>query len=444
MWSQLTIASLIREGKKTGILAVPLIIGQVSQMLIMIADTYMVGKVGVTELAAMSFASAIFSVPFVFGIGLLISVSILTSGAVGRDDEGEARSVCRNGFYLALGGGFVLFLLSAICIPFLSIFGQPEDVTAIAPPYLSLILISLVPALGSIALKNHTDALDRPWPAFWIFLGGVLLNIVLNQLLIFTLGYGLVGAGWATLISRTAILGAMLLWLKRSPDIRSLAPNHWIKKPNGKMFRRLFALGIPASFHLLAEVGAFSAAGFLVGLYGKVPLAAHQLALTTAGTLFMIPLGIALAITIRVGSVAGAGEEERLPAVIVSAWIVTLAFIILTGLVCGLGRETIAGWYRTTPEVTMLAAQFLLIVAIFQFGDALQVVSAGILRGLEDVKTSAWAAFFSYWIFGLPAGIVLGKFAGLGAHGIWWGLAIGLFIAAVFLSMRVVRLVGRG
>ena len=208
MFRQLTIPSLLKEGKKTAVLAVPLVIGQVSQMLMIVADTVMVGNVGVTELAALSFANAVFAIPFVFGIGLITSISVLSSGAAGRKDEAAARATCRNGFYLALASGLALFLLSAFLIPFLSFFGQPANVTAAAPPYLFLILISLVPALGSMGLKNHGDSLDHPWPSFFIFLGGVLLNIALNQLFIFNLGYGLVGAGWATLISRITILVA--------------------------------------------------------------------------------------------------------------------------------------------------------------------------------------------------------------------------------------------
>jgi MATE family multidrug resistance protein len=440
MFRQLTIPSLLKEGKKTAVLAVPLVIGQVSQMLMIVADTVMVGNVGVTELAALSFANAVFAIPFVFGIGLITSISVLSSGAAGRQDEAAARATCRNGFYLALAAGIALLLLSASLIPFLSFFGQPVDVTAAAPPYLLLILISLVPALGSMGLKNHGDSLDHPWPSFFIFLGGVLLNIALNQLFIFNLGYGLVGAGWATLISRIAILVAMMLWLDRSKHLQHLTPNRWLAKPDPQTLRKLLALGVPASFHLLAEVGAFSAAGFLVGFYGKIPLAAHQIALTTAGTLFMIPLGLAIALTMRMGNAAGAQEKERYPAIIASGWLLTLFFVILTAVFCGVGRNVIAALYVDEAEVIALAARFLLVVAVFQVVDAIQVVSGGVLRGLADVTIPAWTAFLSYWFFGIPVGWLIATKGDLGPIGIWWGLAIGLTVAAIILTARVFKI----
>jgi len=440
MFCQLTIPSLLKEGKKTAVLAVPLVIGQVSQMLMIVTDTVMVGNVGVTELAALSFANAVFAIPFVFGIGLITSISVLSSGAAGRKDEASARATCRNGFYLALASGLALFLLSAFLIPFLSFFGQPANVTAAAPPYLFLILISLVPALGSMGLKNHGDSLDHPWPSFFIFLGGVFLNILLNQLFIFNLGYGLVGAGWATLISRIAILVAMVIWLDRSKSLKQFIPNRWLARPDPATLRKLLTLGIPASFHLLAEVGAFSATGFLIGFYGEISLASHQIALTTGGTLFMIPLGLSIALTMRMGNAAGAQEKERYPTIIVSGWIITLLFATLTSLFCGLGKDFIAPLYNDDPEVIALAAKFLLVIAVFQFVDAIQVASGGILRGLEDVTMPAWTAVLSYWFFGIPLGWLIATKGDLGPIGVWWGLAIGLTVASIILTARVFKI----
>lgn len=432
------IISLLREGKKTALLAVPLVIGQVSQMLMMIADTVMIGDVGVTELAALTFASAFFTVPFVFGIGLITSISVMTSNAAGQGDDAQARSVCRNGFYLALGAGALLALCAATFIPFLSLFGQPVKVTEMAPPYLLLILVSLVPALGSMALKNHADSLDRPWPAFSIFLAGVLLNIALNQLFIFDLGYGLEGAGWATLISRIAIMLGMLAWLKYARSITQLTPNHWFAAPEPAIFRKLFALGIPASFHLIAEVGAFSAAGFLVGHYGEVSLGAHQVALNTAGILFMIPLGIAIALTIRMSKAAGSNERDRFPAIIASGWGLGFIFIIFTSSACFIWPQEIATLYVDNPEIIKMASKFLLVVAVLQLFDGFQVISGGILRGVEDVTVPAWAAWISYIGLSIPVGFLIAR-GGAGPIGIWWGLAIGLAVAAVFLSHRVIQ-----
>ncbi len=435
--------TLLIEGRKTAKLALPLIIGQLGQMMMMIADTIMVGKVGVTELAALTFGNAVFTILFVFGSGLLTSVSVLSSAAAGREDAPAARALCRNGFYLAIGAGFFLALLGLATLPFLHLFHQPPEVTALTPPYLILILVSLVPSFGASALKNHGDALDRPWPSFSIFVSGVLLNIGLNQWFIFGLDLKLIGAGWATLISRCAILIAMLIWLNRDQRLKSWIPNRWFTALEGEKIRALLVLGIPASFQVLAEWGAFASAGFLVGLFGEVPLAAHQIALTTSATFFMIPFGIGMALTMRMGNATGAGQPERYARIVYSGWILTLGSAIITGLLCTSLRSFIAGYFVSEPAVLEIATGLILIVAMSQFVDAFQAVSSGILRGLEDIVTPAWTAFFAYWIIGIPTGWYLAKARGMEAAGIWWGLTIGLIIAAIFLCLRVIRMACR-
>ncbi len=441
MIAALSLHSLLKEGRKTLILSIPLIIGQLSQMLMGIADTAMIGKVGVTELAALAFANNIFYIFFVFGIGILISISIRSSSAAGREDPSAARSICRNGFYLSIATGLILFALGCLTIPFLHLFGQPENVTAAAPQFLLLILLSLIPALGSMALKNHADALDHPWPSFWIFLSGVGLNILLNYLFIFHLRYGLIGAGVATLISRSAILLGMLVWINRSSTLKDFIPRRWLAPYNRQEVTQLLALGIPASLQLLCEVSAFSISGILVGLFGEVPLAAHQIALTTAGAFFMIPLGLSMALTVRVGNVLGASQPERFPALIISGWFLTLSFVICSALVCVFNGHDIANLYVDKAPVIEIAASLLVIVGLFQVFDGIQIASASILRGLEDVKIPAWIVFFSYWSIGIPTGWYLAKYLNWGPIGIWWGLAIGLALAAILLSLRVIKVV---
>lgn len=437
----LTGTALLREGRKTLTLSIPLIIGQLSQMLMGIADTAMVGKIGVTELAALAFANNIFYIFFVVGIGVLISISVRTSTAAGRDEPEIARGICRNGFFLSLLAGAALAALACCVIPFLPFMGQDPGVVVITPPFLILILISIVPALGSMALKQHADALDHPWPSFWIFLSGVGINILLNQLFIFEMGYGLVGAGIATLISRTLILIAMLVWINRSRRIADFVPRRWLMAPDKTELRRLLAIGVPSSIQLLCEVSAFSVSGILVGLFGEVSLAAHQLALTTAGTFFMVPLGLSMALTVRVGNVLGSGEHARFPALIASGWILTLFFVCCSGVFCSLNGEWIASLYVDKEPVIRIATQLLIIVGLFQIFDGLQIASASILRGFEDVKRPAWIVFFCYWVLSIPLGWVLATTFHWGSVGIWSGLAVGLALAAILLSLRVVSVV---
>ena len=213
--------SLLLESRSTLKLALPLMIGQLSQMLLGVADTIMVGRLGVTEMAALTFANTLFHVPFVFGIGLLTSVSVFTSNASGAGDAPGARGSCRHGLYLSLALGLLMFALAWWTSENLGVFGQPPEVVARSQTFFRILMASCIPALASIALKNHADALNRPWPPFWIFLGGVALNVLLNWIMIFGKfgcpALGLEGAAWATLISRTAILIAIFIWLHLAP-----------------------------------------------------------------------------------------------------------------------------------------------------------------------------------------------------------------------------------
>lgn len=431
----------LSEIKATMLLAIPLIIGQISQMLLNVADTVMIGKVGVTELAALTFANTLFYIPFVFSIGLLISVSISTANARGSQDHAAGRGSCRYGLYMGLGLGLILFLGALALTPFLSVFKQPEAVTNRTPTFFLLIMASLIPALGAMALKNHVDSLNRPWPSFWIFLTGVLINIGLNYLLIFgKLGFpelGLEGAGIATLISRFLILIGMIVWMKSSSPIREWIPQRWITGINIPTFKGLVHLGTPSSIQLLTEVSAFSIAGLLIGRFGEIALGAHQIALTSAGVAFMIPVGICLAMTVRIGEAKGANKPQDFLPIAWSGWIITAGFMILSSSVFFFLSTQIANAYVDETEIISLATKLLFIVGAFQVFDGIQVCSSGVLRGLGDVRSTAWLGLLSYICVGIPTGSILAFLIWDKPEGIWWGLFLALVVAAVTLTARV-------
>lgn len=433
--------SVLHESKLTLKLAVPLIIGQLSQMLLGLADTIMVGRLGVTELAALTFANALFHIAFVFGIGLLSGISVVTSNAKGADDSASARASCRHGLYIAIILGIVLFVASWIVSLNLHHFGQPPEVVDRTVSFFRWIMLSTIPGLAAIALKNHADALNRPWPPFWISLSGVLLNVFLNWVLIYgKFGapmLGLEGAAIATLISRILILAGIFLWLVRAAGLREYVPYRWFRAPDFSEIRKQLTTGFPASLQILCEVGAFSAAGLLMGHFGASAMAAHQIALTCAGTSFMIPLGLSMALTVRMGLANGAEETHRLRSIALSGWLLAGGFGILAAVCFSLFGQSIAGLFIGSPEVIHLTAALLVIVGFFQISDSLQVSSSGMLRGLRDARVPALMAFVSYWIIALPVGLLLARPLGLGPAGIWWGLATGLAIAAFALGPRL-------
>lgn len=413
-------------------------------MLLGVADTLMVAKLGVVELASLTFANLLFHVPFVFGIGMLSCVSVRTSGARGANDASKARAVCRNGLYLAAAMGVVLFLVAGLgLVPFLGYFDQPSDVVAMTPNYYLLIMGSAVPALMGLALKNHADAMDKPWPAFWISICGITLNVVLNWVLIYGhLGapaLGLEGAGIATVIARTMIFVAMVVWLIKSSSLKEWVPIRWLRLPDLHEIREQLRLGVPASLQTVAEVGAFSASGLLIGKFGAEALAAHQIAVTCAATAFMVPLGLAMALTVRMGEAFGADDRPRMRRIAKAGWGMSAVFAVVSASVFLLLGEELASLFIDESEVIGLAAALLGIAGLFQLVDGLQVASSAMLRGLEDVRVPAMLGFAGYWLAAIPLAVVLAFFAGFGPLGVWWGLACGLTIAAVVLGIRLWR-----
>ena len=429
------------EAKLTLRLALPLMIGQLSQMLLGVADTLMVGQLGVTELAALTFANSLFHLPLVFGIGVLTAVSVFTANRRGANHAAGVRSSGRHGLVLGTVLGLLLFAISWPISNQLALFGQPDEVNERTPVYFRIIMLSLVPALASIALKNHADALNRPWPPFWIFLGGVLLNILLNWLLIFGKfgcpALGFEGAAWATLIARTAILVAMFVWLRQARGLAEWVPRRWWRGAGWQEIRGMLAIGLPASAQMLFEVSAFSLAGLLMGRFGPDAMAAHQIAITLAATAFMIPLGFSMALTVRGGEAHGAGEHARLRPIALSGWLLTSGYGLLAAMVFLCLGGWMASAFTRDAEVIRLTASLLVIVGIFQIFDGLQVASSAMLRGLHDTRVPALISFVSYWIFGMPVAALLAFALHLEARGVWWGLAAGLAVACVTLVPRL-------
>ncbi len=439
--------SLIAESKLTLRLALPLMIGQLSQMLLGVADTMMVGRLGVTELATLTFVNSIFYLPFVFSIGLLTCISVHTAHARGGGDPSASRTSCRNGLYIAVAVSILFIGLSLLLRPFLDRFGQPPSVVKMSHSYVTILMISLLPALASMALKNHADALDRPWPPFWIFLGGVLLNVLLNWIMIYgNVGcpaLGIDGAAWATLISRVLIFVALFVWLETNQSLRDWVPHSWFRKPLKADLLAHARIGLPASFQMFCEVGAFSAAGLMMGRFGEISMAAHQIAITCAASAFMIPLGLAMALTVRTGSVAGAGETTRLRAVVHSGWLLATAFGLINATAFFFAGSYWAGQFTDDIPVISLTVALLVIVGVFQLFDSVQVASSAMLRGLHDTRIPALMGFVAYWLIGLPVAMLLSWQWQMEARGVWWGLAAGLFVACVTLGPRLRQLLRR-
>lgn len=433
--------SLVSESKITLTLAFPLVIGQISQMLLGVADTVMIGKLGVTPLATLTFANSLFYVPFIFGIGIITATSVFTSGANGAGDREAGKRSCKLGMYVATAVGLLLFLLMCGLSWNLGMFRQPPEVQEMTESYFRIVMASMVPALMSLALKNHSDAMDRPWPAFWIFMAGVLLNIFLNWVMIYgnwaCPAMGINGGAYATLISRVAILIGMIVWLRKDAQLCEWMPDDWKIWPSFTEVKHFLKIGFPAALQMICEVSAFSAAGLMMGYFGATAMAAHQIALMCAATAFMIPLGLSMALSVRIGTVAGAGEKERMRPIIVSGWFIGASYALVGALAFTWFGHEMAAFYTKEAEVIRMAASMLIVVGIFQLFDSIQIASVAMLRGLQDTAKPAIIGFISYWLIGLPFAAFTSMKLGNGPVSVWWGLALGLWIACVALSPRL-------
>jgi multidrug resistance protein, MATE family len=436
--------SWLREVRPTLTLALPIVVGQVSQMLMGVLDSVMIGHAGTVPLAASAFGVSVFNVFYVLGIGVMIPVAIFVSRARGAGQPAEAAEYLRHGLALAVAFGVVETLAMAALSTQLHRFGQPAEVLEIVKPFYLLFAASLVPVLVYLALRQFAEAMGHPWARMVIMLASVALNALLNWVLIYgRLGLpalGLTGAGVATLISRVGAALGTWLWLRRDPAVRAAWPQRWTGDYARGRFREMLQIGVPAAGMLLFECTAFAFSSFMMGWLGAVPLAAHQIAVSCASLAFMFPLGLGMAVAVRLSHAVGANERARLRPIGFGAFGLGLAVMAGFALAFGFGGRVIAGWFVRDTAVILLAAQLFVVGALFQLFDGMQVIGASMLRALSDVKVPTAITFVAYWAIGLPTGYFLGVRGSLGAVGIWIGIAIGLAFAAIFLAIRFARL----
>ena len=304
--------------------------------------------------------------------------------------------------------------------------GQPADVVEAAGPYLWWVAPSIIPLFFGLAEKQFCEALDRPWIPTFIMLGGVVLNIALNALLIQgRLGFpamGLQGAGVATLISRCLVALVLWGWMMKALPWPSGCAERRGENPETHL-HGIASTGHSGGLSALLEMGVFALGAFMMGWIHADALAAHQIAFTCASTTFMFSLSLGMAASIRVGQALGAGEVHRVRRIGFLAMGHTVLIMSAFAIVLWMQGPTLAGWFVDSVKVTTLAVQLLTVAAAFQVFDGLQVVAICILRGMQDVRIPATLAILAYWLVTAPLGYVLAFVAGMGAMGIWIGFA---------------------
>lgn len=429
------------EAKATMQLAVPIIIGELAQMALHIIDTAMVGALGYRELAATALVMNAMNIPFVLGIGMTISVSQMVSLANGRKDAGAVSHYLYNGFILCSATAVVIALSLVLGRDVLAYLGQDKEVVKLALPLMTLMGFSIIPMLLFMTLKQFADGLEFTKTAMLLSLIAIPINVFLNWLLIYGNWYfpalGLLGAGWATLITRTMIfvaLGAVILKHKTFAHYIALGKDHWRLK--SKTLKELLHIGVPSSLQIGMEAGVFAVSGIIIGTISAVAQAAHQIALSCAAFTFMVSMGLAQAGSIRVSNAYGQGKWNKIFIIGKS----TLVLALFYGLFCAIGfavfRNSLPSLFNNHEGVIALASTLLLFAAVFQISDSTQAIGAGLLRGIKDVKAPTILIAIAYWVLGLPLGLLLAFRFDLGAVGMWIGLIAGLTFASLSLIGR--------
>lgn len=433
--------TLRKEAGQTLILAFPIILGELAQMALQIIDTAMVGAVNYKQLAAVALVTNIMNIPFVFGIGITMSVSQTVSMAHGRKDKNLVSHYLYNGFWLCVIFALIISFGLEAGKNILFHLDQDPEVARLGLPYLRLMGWSILPMMLFLALKQFTDGLELTRVGMILSLMALPLNAFLNWLLIFGNGgfprLEIAGAGWGTLITRSFMfLVIAIVVLKHSlfKEYITVRKKHWYLQWN--TFRELLHIGIPSSFQISMEAGAFAVSGILIGTLSAVSLAAHQIALSLASLTFMVSMGISQAASIRTSNAFGIKNWHKISAIGKSAIITALLYGTICAVTFIVLRRQLPVLFNNNKEVIAVAAWLLLFAAVFQISDSTQAISAGLLRGIKDMKMPTFLIAIAYWVVGIPTGCLLAFYFNMGAAGIWTGLIAGLTFSAVFLSLR--------
>ncbi len=445
----LALSDYTKEFKYNTKLATPVILGMLGHQVVALVDNIMVGQLGTAELAAVSLGNSFMFIAMSLGVGFSTAITPLVAEADGEGNREKGKSSFKHGLFLCIALGIALFAIVMAAKPLMYVMKQPPEVVDLAMPYLTLVAASLVPLIIFQGFKQFSDGLSMTRFPMYATIVANLANVLLNYMFIFgkfgAPEIGVIGAAIGTLVSRVVMVGYLWYLLSRNEKSRYFVTSIKIFTLSKAMLKKLLNLGFPSAMQMFFEVAIFTSAIWLSGILGKNAQAANQIALNLASMTFMVAMGFSVAAMICVGNQKGLKNFRELRRVAISIVLLTsilaLVFAVFFILFNGELPKIFLDYNSVTDfadnrEVVMLAAQLLIIAAIFQFTDALQVVALGALRGMQDVKIPTVICFVAYWLIGFPISYYLSMHTSLASQGIWYGLLVGLSASGIMLFIR--------
>ena len=435
-----------KEFKYNFLLAYPVIVGMVGHTLVAFVDNVMVGKLGTSQLAAISLGNSFIFLAMSFGIGFSTAITPLVAESNAKRNTKKTQMILSNGIITCVILGFILTLIVLLSKPIIYKMGQPESVVELAFPYITWVAISLFPLIIFQSFKQFSDGLSFTKIAMISTIMANIINIIINYILIYgKLGFPkleLVGAGIGTLISRIFMIIIIIILIKSNKNISKYIGSFFKIKYSLFYIRKIIDLGYPSALQMMFEVGFFISGIWVCGIIGTNFQAANQIALNLSTLTFMVALGFSVAATIRIGNQKGLNDYKNLKRIAISIFLIIIFIEFLFALIFILTSDLLPWLYlgkansNDVMETANIASKLLLIVALFQIFDGIQIVAQGALRGIQDVKIPSIICFVSYVCFGIPIMIYLGLYTELKASGVWIGFLIGLTIASILLSLR--------
>ena len=434
--------------KRLFTLALPVMITQVGQVSVQLFDNIMVGKLlGADALASVSLANGVFFSVFVLALGFSLAIPPLVSEAHSQNDHTTINRVFRHGFVVNMLIGLALVVVMLLALPLLYHLNQPEKILPDTESYLRITIISIIPFMAFQTMREVSEGLSFTIGVTKATIIANVINIVLNYIFIKGIGMepqGVDGSAYASFIARVFMVIFLFFVMRKHPTTKRYMADFSLKTKlfQKKMFEKLIKLGLPTALQMFFEVTAFAGAAFICGLISANDIASHQIALSMASFTFNLSIGFSVASTIMIGRRQGERDFVGLKEVGINNLKIVFIFMAFCGFFFIVGRNILPTFFTQKEDVAviLLASKLLIIAALFQLSDGVQVVALGILRGIQDVKIPSLITFVAYWIIAIPLGYYLCVPLEMGAWGVWIALGLGLTISAILLVIRFLKL----